>query len=110
MRKQHISLENGDLKFDSELGFHYKQIAKVNKNELPIAVLIGPETASSGEFIALALKRQPKVILIGKASNGVATVNEAKSAIVMPDIQFDGSKNNLINLAKDYIGKNVHKS
>ncbi len=41
-----------------------------------MVVLIGKNTASSGEFLALALKRQKHVIIAGQESYGMATANE----------------------------------
>lgn len=41
----------------------------------PVAVLIGPETASSGEAIAVALGGLPNTLLIGKPTRGLTTGN-----------------------------------
>ncbi len=44
----------------------------------PVAVLIGPLTASSGEFTALALRNRPMTRLFGEPTYGVPTGNETK--------------------------------
>jgi C-terminal processing protease CtpA/Prc len=44
----------------------------------PVAVLIGPLTASSGEFSALALRNRPLTRLFGQPTYGVPTGNETK--------------------------------
>jgi C-terminal processing protease CtpA/Prc len=43
-----------------------------------VAVLIGPLTASSGEFTALALRNRPLTRLFGQPTFGVPTGNETK--------------------------------
>lgn len=45
---------------------------------LLVAVLIGPFTASSGEFTTLALRNRPRTRLFGQPTFGVATGNETK--------------------------------
>lgn len=63
--------------FDTQdFNLSYKTKFKTNQNRLPVVVLIGKNTASSGEFLALALKRQHQVILAGQESGGSATGNE----------------------------------
>jgi carboxyl-terminal processing protease len=42
---------------------------------LPVAVLVGPVTGSSGEFLAIAFSTRPKSILIGEATAGYTTAN-----------------------------------
>jgi carboxyl-terminal processing protease len=46
-----------------------------NYTHLPVAVLIGPVTGSSGEFLAIAFSTRPKTILIGEATAGYTTSN-----------------------------------
>jgi len=64
--------ENGNI---SDEGFQYPIIPHFEKNDLPVVVLIGPNTESSGELLALALSFQPNTILIGKPTFGVANAN-----------------------------------
>lgn len=122
---QKITFENGKLEIDIE-GYQYPQM-KLSK--LPAMVLIGPNTASSGELLALALKRQPQVKLIGQPTYGIATVNmqmklpdviggfymltvgyyldendqPLKSATIVPHITFNGSHEALMAEASRYI-------
>lgn len=42
---------------------------------LPVAVLIGPVTGSSGEFLAIGFSTRPKTILIGERTAGFTTAN-----------------------------------
>ena len=75
MTTQNITYENGDLKFNNELTYHYDDIFEHKLNNLPLAILVNEETASSAEFLALALGRQENAKIIGKNSFGIATVN-----------------------------------
>jgi C-terminal processing protease CtpA/Prc len=43
--------------------------------KLPVAVLIGPMTGSSGEGLAIAFTTRPRTILIGEATAGLTTGN-----------------------------------
>ncbi len=71
-----LSFDGKSFKFDAQDFFTYKTTFKTNQNKLPVVVLIGKNTASSGEFLALALKRQKHVIIAGQESCGMATANE----------------------------------
>lgn len=62
--------------------YQYKSKLEINKNKLPVIVLIGSKTASSAEFLALALKRQKNIKLIGQTTAGCASGNEP---IELPD-------------------------
>ncbi len=44
-------------------------------NQVPIAVLIGPETASSGEVVAISFIGKPNCKLFGEPSDGLTTGN-----------------------------------
>jgi carboxyl-terminal processing protease len=55
--------------------FTYANELPFNQNCLPIVVLIGPKTASSGEIVALALQRQKRVTLMGQPTRGLANAN-----------------------------------
>ncbi len=71
-----VSFDGESFKFNNEPAFTYKIKFKTNQNKLPVIVLIGKNTASSAEFVALALKRQKHITLAGQESQGVATGNE----------------------------------
>ena len=49
------------------------------KKEIPIAVLIGPSTVSSGEILAVYLKQQPNVKLFGEPTPGFCNATEGFS-------------------------------
>jgi C-terminal processing protease CtpA/Prc len=42
---------------------------------VPVAVLIGPKTASAGEFIAIAFRGRPSTQFLGQPTAGVSTGN-----------------------------------
>lgn len=44
-------------------------------SDLPVAVLIGPATGSSGEGLLLAFKGRPNTVIIGEPSSGYVTSN-----------------------------------
>jgi C-terminal processing protease CtpA/Prc len=44
-------------------------------SHLPVAVLVGPVTGSSGEFIAIGFSTRPKTLLIGERTAGYTTSN-----------------------------------
>jgi C-terminal processing protease CtpA/Prc len=44
-------------------------------SHLPVAVLVGPNTGSSGEFIAIGFSTRPNTILIGERTAGYTTSN-----------------------------------
>lgn len=70
-----VSFDGQAFTFDDQT-LTYKMRFKTNQNTLPVIVLINKNTASSGEFVALALKRQKHVIIAGQESQGLATGNE----------------------------------
>jgi len=42
---------------------------------VPLAVLIGPQTASSGEAVAVAFRGRPHTVIFGQRSRGLSTSN-----------------------------------
>ena len=44
-----------------------------DEQQLPIVVLIGPATGSSGEFLTIAFKGRPKTLFIGNPTSGYDT-------------------------------------
>jgi carboxyl-terminal processing protease len=129
--KNKITYEMGEIKF-SEAGdsftLHYPYF-HIDSDNLPITVLIGSQTASSGEFLALALQHQPNTMILGEPTFGLATVNAQmdlpekiggyylltvgfaldkndeplKTMKVFPDKEMLGSKSDLLNAAIDYL-------
>jgi len=57
--------------------YSYVKQYPIGTVNLPVMVIIGADTYSSGEIVALALERQPNVTLIGQPSGGLATGNAA---------------------------------
>jgi C-terminal processing protease CtpA/Prc len=58
-----------------------------NHSRLPVAVLIGPSTASAGECTAAALTYRKKTVLIGEESMGLTNGNDGFQ--LLPDIGFN---------------------
>ena len=47
-----------------------------NMSRLPVAVLVGPVTGSSGEFLAIVFTGRKKTTLVGEATAGYTTANQ----------------------------------
>lgn len=45
-------------------------------SHLPVAVLVGPATGSSGEFLAIGFSTRPKTTLVGESTAGFTTGNQ----------------------------------
>ncbi len=73
--KQIILFDGKNFLFNKQIALSYKNYYSIGTITLPTVVIISNKTASSGEFVALALARQPNVILIGQPSAGLATAN-----------------------------------
>jgi C-terminal processing protease CtpA/Prc len=50
---------------------------KSHKSRAPIALLIGPQTASSGEMVAIALQGRPQTRSFGSQTAGLVTANQS---------------------------------
>jgi carboxyl-terminal processing protease len=68
---------------DGQSGYGNTPVAKVshpkilfNPDETPVAVLIGPQTASSGEATAISFRGRPNTRFFGKPSHGLTTGND----------------------------------
>ena len=76
-------------------------------SNIPVAVLIGPSTASAGEGTAAALTFRDRSMLIGEESMGLTTANDG-FIVMQPDIGFnlsvgvikDGNGNKLTDAIK----------
>lgn len=129
--KQIISFDGQSFSTNGEDFLKYKTHFGINKINLPVVVLIGTNTSSSAEFLALALKRQSNIILIGQPSYGIATVNanthlpdnlgncmltvafyldtNDKPLLekqIQPSIILPNDKLNMVNKAKEFIKTN----
>ncbi len=59
---------------DSEPHLHLTTLP-LKSSDAPLVVIIGPRTASSGEFTTLALRGRPSTIIVGLPSAGLITAN-----------------------------------
>lgn len=68
--------QRGKMLFDKEimLDLQSANIFKIPHTS-PVAVLIGPTTANSGEAVAVAFKGRPRTRFLGKNTMGVSTSN-----------------------------------
>lgn len=121
INEQPIKLSDGST-------LEYTRAFPLNTNSLPVIVLIGANTTSSGEFLALMLEQQNNTILIGTDTFGLASANEVKelpqnlghyaltvgyfldnegqpllAKKVKPFLPFEGSHGALIEYAKEHI-------
>jgi len=79
---QIVTFDGQSFAVDGNVMFTYNNRYPINQNRLPIVVLIGPKTASSAEFVTLALQRQNNVVVVGQPTSGFASGNAIKS---LPD-------------------------
>jgi hypothetical protein len=49
---------------------------RITEKDIPVAVLIGPGTGSSGEFLAIAFKGRKNTVFIGKETAGYVTATQ----------------------------------
>lgn len=70
-----LSFDGQHFSQDGDRFVSYRYPLPFAVNALPVIVLINENTASSGEFTALALQRQPGVLLAGHSTYGNASVN-----------------------------------
>lgn len=63
------------------------------EDELPVAVLIGKETGSAGELLSLCFRGNPKTVLIGEPTYGVATGHRG---FFMPDSAYFAITNSIM--------------
>jgi len=68
-------IQNNELRL-SETFYVRLQRTCGDLSNLPVAVLVGPQTGSSGEFIAIAFSTRRKTILIGEETAGYTTGNQ----------------------------------
>ena len=89
----------GDWKIkDYSLQMNDTFIIRLSKNcgdysKYPVAIIIGPQTASAGEYLALGFTARPNTILVGERTAGYTSGN---NGFYLP------GKNNAIVIAEDY--------
>ena len=64
----------------------------LNAQNLPVVILVGPQTASSGEFLIMAFKGRKNTLLLGDTTAGFVTANHG----------FQVTKETSINLSVGY--------
>ncbi|ULQ56861.1 S41 family peptidase [Flavihumibacter rivuli] len=65
---------NSVIAFDTTLTSCNRKCGDLSR--LPVAVIIGPVTGSSGEALALAFKGRPAAVLVGEPTAGFVTANQ----------------------------------
>ena len=76
---QAVRLQDGVLLDDQGNKMVHVKNACTIKQKIPIAVLIGPSTVSSGEILAVYLKQQANVKLFGESTPGFCNATEGFS-------------------------------
>ena len=99
-----VLMESSSLKFKDQSYTSLERVpSKINTEDLKVAVLTSPDTASAGELVAIALKSLKKSRLFGQKTAGMTTNNE----------KFDLSDGSALFLATSYytdIQGNVYES
>lgn len=81
-----IIVEDGKLGYEEKFGLTIP-VCKLFSEAMPVVVLTGQLTASSGETVALAFKSRPNAILIGETTAGYTTSNN--SVIITSGVQLN---------------------
>jgi carboxyl-terminal processing protease len=72
-----IEIKKGNIYMNDIARTNIKHKTKLNLNKLPIAIIIGPATRSSGSILAIAFKGRPNTIFIGEnTADGYSTSND----------------------------------
>lgn len=97
-------LENGNFVIGGYPSTNIKVERFLNLDSIPIVVIIGPVTRSSGSMTAIAFKGRPNTIFIGEpTANGYTTSNG----------YFQFASNLTLNFATNYVAdrnKNIYKT
>ena len=81
-------LKNNSFYLDTTILTSITPKCQNNKKDIPVAVLIGPATGSSGEFLTIAFKKRKNTIFIGAETAGYVTatkgfkINDAVSLLL----------------------------
>lgn len=70
-------LRNGALAWYDSIPLRAERICG-DLSKLPVAVIIGPVTGSSGEMMAIAFRGRPKTVLVGENTGGFVTANDGR--------------------------------
>lgn len=72
-----FKLQNGNIFLNDYQMTSIKHKTNRNFEQLPVAIIIGPNTKSSGSILAISFKARPKTIFIGEnTANGYTTSND----------------------------------
>jgi C-terminal processing protease CtpA/Prc len=74
-KKENWTIKNNGFFIDTTLLTEVKPKCEVNAQNIPVVILVGPGTGSSGEFFLMAFKGRKKTILLGSQTSGWVTVN-----------------------------------
>ena len=74
-KKEDWFIKNNGFFIDTTLLTEVKPKCDVNAENIPIVILVGPGTGSSGEFFLMAFKGRKNTILVGSKTAGWVTVN-----------------------------------
>lgn len=69
-------LKNNSFYLDTSIQTAITPKCQIRNKDIPVAVLIGPATGSSGEFLAIAFKRRKNTIFIGTETAGYVTATQ----------------------------------
>ena len=84
-KKDDWFIKNNGFFIDTTLLTEVKPKCNVDAQSIPIVILVGPGTGSSGEFFLMAFKGRKNTILLGSQTAGWVTVN---SGIPINDTAF----------------------
>lgn len=89
---------SGDEEY--KIGTHISRRPYYLKKDVPIAVLIGPKTTSSGEIVAISFIGKPNTKLFGEPTCGLSTGNEnfelSDGALLFLTTVIDADRNNML--------------
>jgi C-terminal processing protease CtpA/Prc len=74
-KKEDWTIKNNGFFIDTTLLTEVKPKCEVNAQNIPVVILVGPGTGSSGEFFLMAFKGRKNTILLGSPTAGWVTVN-----------------------------------
>ena len=74
-KKEDWFIKNNGFFIDTTLLTEVKPKCNVDAQSIPIVILVGPGTGSSGEFFLMAFKDRKNTILLGSQTAGWVTVN-----------------------------------
>ncbi|MET3979954.1 carboxyl-terminal processing protease [Mucilaginibacter sp. UYP25] len=74
-RKEDWVIKDNSLYIDTSLLTAIKPKCNVEGQSIPVVLLIGPGTGSSGEFLTMAFKGRKNTVFIGTETAGYVTVN-----------------------------------